>query len=34
MLNVVELRDVSLSEADIDCEARKPFWQAIRFGDG
>jgi len=32
MLNVVELRDVSLSEADIDCEARKPFWQVIRLG--
>jgi uncharacterized protein YjiS (DUF1127 family) len=31
MLNNVELRDFSLIEADVDREARKPFWEGIQI---
>jgi uncharacterized protein YjiS (DUF1127 family) len=31
MLNDIELRELSLSEADVKREARKPFWEAIRL---
>lgn len=31
MLNNVELRDFSLIEADVDREARKPFWEGIQL---
>jgi len=31
MLNDIELRELSLSEADVNREARKPFWEAIRL---
>ena len=31
MLNDVELRELSLSEADADREARKPFWEGIKL---
>jgi uncharacterized protein YjiS (DUF1127 family) len=33
MLNDVELRDLSLSEADVNREARKPFWETIGLTD-
>lgn len=31
MLNGVELRDLSLTEADVDRETRKPFWEGIQL---
>lgn len=31
MLNDVELRELSLTEADVDREARKPFWESIQL---
>lgn len=31
MLNGVELRDPSLTEADVDRETRKPFWEGIQL---
>ena len=31
MLNAIELRELSLSEADVNREARKPFWETIRL---
>lgn len=31
MLNNVELRELSLTEADVDREARKPFWEGIQL---
>jgi uncharacterized protein YjiS (DUF1127 family) len=31
MLNEIELRELSLSEADVNREARKPFWETIRL---
>ena len=31
MLNDVELRELSLTEADVDREARKPFWEGIQL---
>jgi uncharacterized protein YjiS (DUF1127 family) len=31
MLNGVELDDLSLTEADVNREARKPFWEAIKL---
>jgi uncharacterized protein YjiS (DUF1127 family) len=33
MLSDIELRDLSLSEADVNREAQKPFWEAIRLTD-
>ena len=30
MLNDVELRELSLTGADVDREARKPFWESIQ----
>ncbi len=29
MLNDIELHDLSLTEADVNREARKPFWETI-----
>jgi len=31
MLNAVELRELSLTEADVNREAVKPFWESIRL---
>ena len=31
MLNDVELRELSISEADVNREARKPFWESIQL---
>jgi len=31
MLNNIELRELSLSEADVNREARKPFWKTVRL---
>jgi uncharacterized protein YjiS (DUF1127 family) len=31
MLNDIELRDLSLCEADVNREARNPFWETIRL---
>jgi uncharacterized protein YjiS (DUF1127 family) len=31
MLNNIELHELSLSEADVNREARKPFWETIRL---
>jgi uncharacterized protein YjiS (DUF1127 family) len=31
MLNDVELRELSFTEADVDREARKPFWEGIQL---
>ena len=31
MLNDVELRELSLTEVDVDREARKPFWEGIQL---
>ena len=31
MLNDIELRELSLTEWDIDREARKPFWEGIQL---
>ena len=31
LLNAVELRELSLTEADIDQEARRLFWEDIRL---
>ena len=31
ILNDIELRELSLSEADVNREARKPFWETIRL---
>lgn len=31
MLNNVELRELSLTEADVDREASKPFWEGIQL---
>ena len=31
LLNAVELRELSLTEADVDHEACKPFWEDIRL---
>ncbi len=31
VLNDVELRELSLTEADVDREARKPFWEGIEL---
>jgi uncharacterized protein YjiS (DUF1127 family) len=31
LLNDVELRDISLSAADVNREAGKPIWETIRF---
>jgi len=33
MLNDIELHELSLSEADVNREARKPFWETIRLTD-
>lgn len=30
MLNDIELRELSLTDADVSREARKPFWEGIR----
>ncbi len=31
MLNDVELRDLSLTQADVDFEARKHFWKRVNL---
>ena len=31
MLNDIELRELSLTDADVSREARKPFWEGIRL---
>ena len=31
ILNDIELRELSLSEADVNREARKPFWEMIQL---
>ena len=31
MLDGVELRDLSVTQADVDREARKPFWEGIQL---
>ena len=31
MLDAVELRDLSLNKADINLEARKPFWTSVQL---
>ena len=31
MLNNIELRELSLSDADVNREARKPFWETVRL---
>jgi uncharacterized protein YjiS (DUF1127 family) len=33
MLNAVELRELSLSEADVNREGSKPFWASILLND-
>jgi uncharacterized protein YjiS (DUF1127 family) len=33
MLNDVELRELSLTEADVNRETRKPFWESIGLTD-
>jgi uncharacterized protein YjiS (DUF1127 family) len=33
MLDAVELRDIRLTEADVNREASKHFWKSIRFND-
>jgi uncharacterized protein YjiS (DUF1127 family) len=33
MLDAVELRELSLTEADIDREASKPFWASLGLND-
>ena len=33
MLNDVELRELSITEADVDREARKPFWEGVQLTD-
>ena len=33
MLNAVELRELSLTEADVNREASKPYWASIRLDD-
>lgn len=31
MLNDVELRELLITEADVDREARKPFWEGVQL---
>jgi uncharacterized protein YjiS (DUF1127 family) len=31
ILNAVELREHSLTEADVNYEARKPFWEGLQI---
>jgi len=33
MLNDVELRELSITEADVDREARKPLWEGVQLTD-